>query len=181
VTNGDRPAARIIPFRARGGYERLVAEGAGHPGADSGALPADVSAEHRFRPRPGPRGGTRRTRSWRPVIHLDTSAFLGGSPSGPADLGAALARSAQVVIDCAVIRRARAIPEVVKPLGAIHIASAETLGDDLERVVTCDRATASAPGAGGVPCAGASASAGRRLRSDSPGRSAGPNVIGLCE
>jgi len=38
-----------------------------------------------------------------------------------------------------VLNAARAIPEVVKSLDAIHIASAEMLGSELDRVITYDK------------------------------------------
>ena len=42
-------------------------------------------------------------------------------------------------LDRRVLNAARAIPEVVKSLDAIHIASAEMLGDELDCVVTYDK------------------------------------------
>jgi len=42
-------------------------------------------------------------------------------------------------LDRQVINAARAIPEVIKSLDAIHVASAELLADAIAFVVTCDR------------------------------------------
>ena len=39
-------------------------------------------------------------------------------------------------LDSAIIDAARRIPQAVKSLDAIHIASAEVLGDELEAVIT---------------------------------------------
>jgi predicted nucleic acid-binding protein len=67
------------------------------------------------------------------------------------DVKAALARVAQLVIDREVITAARAIPEVVKSLDAIHIASAEILSADLECVLTYDKTMSKLLTVRGVP------------------------------
>jgi len=57
----------------------------------------------------------------------------------PRQVTAALSHIDRVSLDRAVIAAARQIPQIVKSLDAIHVASAETLGDELSCVVTYDK------------------------------------------
>jgi len=56
-----------------------------------------------------------------------------------AEAAAALRNIDMIPLDRAVIDAARAIPQVVKSLDAIHIASAETLGHELGCLATYDK------------------------------------------
>jgi predicted nucleic acid-binding protein len=73
-----------------------------------------------------------------------------------AQVEACLARTEMTVIDREVIRVARGIPEVVKSLDAIHIATALILADSIATVVTYDAKMASVLGRHGVPAMTAS-------------------------
>jgi hypothetical protein len=55
-----------------------------------------------------------------------------------------------VSIDGAVVAAARAIPETIKSLGAIHVATAELLADAIDHVITDDRTMASVLEARGI-------------------------------
>jgi predicted nucleic acid-binding protein len=56
----------------------------------------------------------------------------------PEDIELALEGIEWVALDRSVLAAARAIPEIVKPLDAIHIATAEMLGDAIDYVLTYD-------------------------------------------
>jgi len=60
----------------------------------------------------------------------------------PIEVTSALLRMQMIDLDRQIINAARAIPEVVKSLDALHIASAELVADALKFVVTCDHAMA---------------------------------------
>ena len=67
--------------------------------------------------------------------------LMAGHPSWAglrADVERGLRRVDRVALDQTVLAAARAIPEVVKSLDAIHIATAELLGDSIDRVLTYD-------------------------------------------
>jgi predicted nucleic acid-binding protein len=76
----------------------------------------------------------------RTVVRLTAEGQL---PSGmPTAVAQALKSFVRLRLDTAIIDEARRIPQAVKSLDAIHIASAETLGDDLEAVITYDKTLA---------------------------------------
>jgi len=60
----------------------------------------------------------------------------------PTEVSVALRGVSVIALDRTVLNAARVIPDVVKSLDAIHIATAELLGDDIECVVTYDNAMA---------------------------------------
>ena len=73
----------------------------------------------------------------RTVVRLTAEGQL---PTGlPATVAQALLGVVQLRLDTAIIDAARRIPQVVKSRDAIHIASAEVLGEDLEAVITYDK------------------------------------------
>ena len=57
----------------------------------------------------------------------------------PQQVTSALTRVGMIPLTRAIINDARQIPQTVKSLDAIHIASAESLGDVLDYVATSDR------------------------------------------
>jgi len=72
-----------------------------------------------------------------------TAIRLAAEDPGLAELPARVAEALSViemlVIDRQVVASARTIPQVVKSLDAIHIASAESFGESLDCVVTYDK------------------------------------------
>lgn len=68
----------------------------------------------------------------------------------PAEVTSALLRVEQVRLDRAIIDAARKIPQVVKSLDAIHIATAESLGKLVEFVMTYDKTMTAVLAARGV-------------------------------
>jgi predicted nucleic acid-binding protein len=66
------------------------------------------------------------------------------------DVAVALARVNLVAIDGAVVAAASALPETVKTLDAIHVATAELLGDALDYAITDDARMAAVLRAHGV-------------------------------
>jgi predicted nucleic acid-binding protein len=68
----------------------------------------------------------------------------------PPQVDSLLARVTLVQIDRSVVDRAAAIPEVVKSLDAIHVATAELLGDSVDFAVTYDQQTAAVMTAHGI-------------------------------
>ncbi len=62
-----------------------------------------------------------------------------------------LSRIASLTIDRGVVAAARRIKETIKSLDAIHVASAESLGDSLDSVVTYDKTMTTVLRAHGVP------------------------------
>jgi predicted nucleic acid-binding protein len=74
----------------------------------------------------------------------------------PSDVAGALATIDQIALDHSIITAARAIPQVIKSLDAIHVASAESLSDALECVLTYDKTLTVVLAARGMPVATAS-------------------------
>ncbi len=80
------------------------------------------------------------------LLWLETDRFLiRAAHENPAtvnlrpDIIRGLQRITQVVLDRSVLTAARAIPESIKSMDAIHVATAESLGSALDYFVTYDK------------------------------------------
>jgi predicted nucleic acid-binding protein len=109
------------------------------------------------------------------LVEADRTAIrLARENTGFADLPAAVAKALQRVttlpIDRSVITAARAIPEAVKSLDAIHIATAEALGDAIGFVLTYDRTMAAVLHAHGIDALTASEALARLAEPDPTGQ-----------
>jgi predicted nucleic acid-binding protein len=60
-------------------------------------------------------------------------------PEIPEVVNKALDHIAAIPLDSTTIATARALPEVIKSLDAIHVAAAESIREGLDCVVTCDQ------------------------------------------
>jgi len=68
-------------------------------------------------------------------LAAEDPSFVGLS----SEMANALKTINRVLIDSAIINAARSIPQVIKSLDAIHVATVESLGDAIDRVVTYDK------------------------------------------